>query len=199
VLLRKSKNSQNATTATKQVRGKQMKKLLFSLACVIGLGYQACAIPLTIGDAKYLGSINDGIPSNPSDEAGYINNLVTLAAGAGNTVIGTETYNRVGSTLAGPFPAATSTDSVKDESGGTTIDATGFTYVIGKYDAHLAGSLVWMIGPGDGEVTLPDKYNGKGLSHISLYNPTAVVDGGTTIALLGLGLMGLGFVSRRKA
>lgn len=190
-----------------------MKKLLLTLALISGLAYQAYAVPLAIaiGDAQYLGSINDGIPSNPANEATYINYLATLGAGAGNTQIpvGTgEIYNREGSTLSGPFPTAVTGGAIKEEDEKTPdfdniINATGFSYILGKYDAGQAGSLVWYTGGGLGDVELPTTYMGKGLSHISLYNPrdpgTSVPDGGTTLALLGIGLLSMSYINRRKA
>lgn len=168
-------------------------KRFFILMTLLVMATQAYGVPLTVGDSQYLGQIVDGIPSNPAAEAGYINNLRTLAAGAGPTDIGTETYDRINSTVAGPFPEATSTGSVKDESGGDTIDATGFQYVLGKYDAAQAGSLVWFLGGDDGEVTLPSTLNGFEISHISLYNPEGVVipEPGTLL-LLGSGIVGIG-------
>ena len=65
-----------------------MKKTMFAIVCVIGLLMavtNAQAISLTIGDAFYVGSINDGIPSNPADQQGYVAYLITLAKGAGDT------------------------------------------------------------------------------------------------------------------
>lgn len=183
----------------------------FLVGAIAAIGLLACpfksaAVPLTIGDGTYVGSITDGIP--PSGELQYINYLITLAAGTGNTQIpaGTgEIYNRVGSSLNIAFPTAVSLNTIKEEDGTTpnfdnVIDATGYLYVLGKYDAEQAGSLVWYLGPNFvGEVTLPETFNGKGLSHISLYNysPTGVPDGGATLALLGIGLVGLDHLRRR--
>jgi hypothetical protein len=178
----------------------KIKSIIFAVAAAFGVlaAPQADAIILTQGDAFYLGSINDGIPSNPTDEASYINFLKTLAAGAGDTdnpaAGDDEIYNRVGSTVAGPFPTAVTTGSLKDETGTLTVNSTGFTYVLAKYDAGDAGSLVWFINGSVSEVTLPATLNGKGLSHISLYDPgtTNVPDGGATLMLLGLAVTGIG-------
>jgi hypothetical protein len=162
----------------------------------------AFATTLAIGDANYVGSINDGIPSNPDDEASYINYLTTLAAGAGNTQLpaGTgEIYNRQGSTLAGPFPEALASPTFKDETGNQTTSVSGtYQYVVAKYDAAAAGSLVWYFSGGiTGSVTVPLTYNDREVSHISFYNAASVPEGGATIGLLGLSLMGLGFLRGR--
>jgi hypothetical protein len=182
-----------------------MKKflILLSIFLVIGAATQANALLLGIGDSNYVGKIVDGIPSNPADEVVYINNLITLAAGAGVTAIGTETYDRISSTNAGPFPTATTTSSFKDETGTNTANVLGRVYVIGKYDAAQAGSLLWYLPEGFTDVTLPATLNGHGISHISAYN---VVGGGTggevpepaTIMLVGIGLLGAGIAGRKK-
>jgi len=159
---------------------------------------------LTTSSSSYLGHINDGIPSSEALEAGYINNLITLAADAAPIGIGTETYDRVGSTLAGPFDPAVATGAVKSDrtpAQGSSIDATGFEYVLGKYDGDKAGSLVWYAAGGfSGEVTLPALSGQYELSHISLFNASPrVPEGGSTIALLGLVLAVLALVRRQIA
>jgi hypothetical protein len=158
---------------------------------------------LSIGDANYLGTINDGIPSSPADEASYINLLITLSAGATPIVLppsGGELYDRLNSTVIGSFPTAVVAGSGKDETGGiTTGQAVGYQYILGKYDAFSAGSLVWYFPNGaPASVTLPEKFNDKGLSHISWYNgtPTTVPDGGITAMLLGLALSGVAMLRR---
>lgn len=164
------------------------------VALLVSLGFRvsqaSASIVLSFGDANYVGLINDGVPSNPADEARYINNLITLGAGQGDTVIAnpppppgtSETYNRVSSTLSplGGFPTATDVGADKSNSGNSTVIlTTGFKYILGKYDATSAGSLVWYSATGfSGSVTLPSSYNGHGISHISVYNPTNGGGGG---------------------
>jgi hypothetical protein len=178
-----------------------MKKMIKKLAMVVAVF--ACLIgtsvyALSIGDANYVGSVNDGIPSSAENEVVWINTLIDQAAGSGDTVVGTETYNRVGSTLVG-LPDAVVTGAVKDESGDNSIDATGYHYIIGKYDATRAGSLVWYSAVGfSGTITLPTHYNNLEISHISLYNGGggSVPDSGMTLILLGTALAGLGAARR---
>jgi hypothetical protein len=177
-----------------------MKKTLIAIACAVALASNArTASALTIGDAFYVGNIIDGIPSSLADEAAYINALITLLPDAPNIAIGTETYNRVGSTLASPLPSATDVGAVKtDTSVNTGIDVSGFTYLLGKYDASDAGSFVWLVS-GLTTVDLPALANERELSHYSLFNPTSVPDGGTTIGLLGLAMLALGYLRYRTA
>lgn len=180
-----------------------------SLVATVAFLATACgssAIPLTQLSSSYVGHIVDGIPSGLADEAGFINILTTLAKNTGpfsGAGYGTETYDRLGSTLDGPFAAAITTGAVKDDTGGTSIDASGFAYVLGKYDATQAGSLVWYVSGGfTGQVTLPDTLNGHQLSHVSLYKTSGdspipgVVEGGNSVALLGLAIVLLA-VTRR--
>ena len=61
-----------------------MTKILFTLALALVLGLSATsawATSLTVGDAYYVGFYVPPEPASPSDEVGYINNLITVAAG----------------------------------------------------------------------------------------------------------------------
>jgi hypothetical protein len=199
-----------------------MEKHMFAsrkvLSVVAGLGLlvgsTVANAALAIGDANYVGSITDGIPSNPTDEVTYVNALTALAAGTGDTTCAiTEVCNREGSTLAGPFAAATTTGAQKDETEPFQLDAFGFEYIVGKYDAGQAGSLVWYFAggyTGHEFIDLPDLFNGKGLSHISLYNGANGNGGGGgngtgggmpepgTLALAGIALLGAAVARRRQ-
>jgi hypothetical protein len=188
-----------------------MKKVLITAACALALAglsaSKANALTLTIGDEYYLGSINDGIPPSETLEAGYINYLITLAPGADDTQLppGTgEIYNREGSTISDPLPTALAPDAFKDDSGNyTSIDVTGYTYLLAKYDQETAGSLVWLVS-GLGTVDVVSQFNDRDLSHYTLFNADdegdhGVPDGGTSMGLLGVGLLGLGYLRQRVA
>ena len=191
-----------------------MKKLVLLTILVVSCGMisHADALTLSIGDDYYVGSINDGIPSSEALEASYINYLITLPAGQSDTTIGTEVYNRVSSTIV-TLETVTDAGAVKvdvpeGEDPPFTWNTNGFEYVLGKYDANKAGSLVWYLDGGFGEVTLPSTFNGLGLSHYTGF----VGNGGTpgpgpgpdpvpepaTMLLFGTGLVGLAGLRMRK-
>jgi len=183
----------------------KMKKTLITLIMpvlfLVFLQANAMALSLTAGDVYYVGLVDDGIPSNPANEVDYINNLITLAAGGGLTAIGTQTYDRIGSTLAGPFPTAVITDAVKDDSNGvTSLNVTSISYIIGKYDASRAGSLVWFLGDDFTGLVEPQlTLNGLGLSHISAYKSTgSPIPEPATMILLGIGLIGVAGLGRKR-
>src|SRR5512143_1734369 len=118
-----------------------MKRLLVTLSiagvALLGLTSRANANTiLAFGDAQSLGSLIPGSPSSPSDEAGYITNLVGLAAPSTRVVIGSHTYDRTSNNSFGVLPAATDVGSVTvitPPGSASGIDVTGLTYLLGKY------------------------------------------------------------------
>ncbi len=177
---------------------------------------------LSFGDAQSLGSLIPGSPADPSDEAGYITNLVGLAAPSTGVVIGSHTYDRTSNNGFGVLPAATDVGSVTvvtPPGSASGIDVTGFLYLLGKYgdgvipggpspkaDAEPnGGDYVWYVGNLSGLVDIPSDsstwpgHGHQGLSHWALFNPstTHVPDGGVTVLLLGAGLCALTLIRRK--
>lgn len=179
------------------------------VALLLGTAANAAVTPLTVGDSRYVGSITDGIPPNVTNESNWVNYLITLSAGqvvlagAPANTYPSETFSRAGSTVAGlPTPA---TYGDKDDSGPfPSIVTTGFSYVLGKYgNSEEVGaqqvSYVWYVG-GLSEVSIPT----AGLSHVTRFTATnsdipGTPDGGSTVALLGLGLAALALARRKLA
>jgi len=182
-----------------------MKKFLIFLCVAVFLGMvpQAQALTLTFTDAYYVGRIQDGIPSNPTDEVGYINFLRTVALG-GTDTDGSETYYRSNNSFT--LPIAILGGSLKIElsdppaTGENIFNSTGFQYILGKYDAGNAGAYVWFLDSGfSGEITVPMTAEGQyGLSHISAYNPKTSVPEPAALFFLAAGLLGLAGVARKK-
>ncbi len=162
---------------------------------------------LTFGDANSVCSAIPGSSANLSHEAGYINALVPLSAGS--HTIGAYVYGRT-TNFQPPagLPTATDIAAVQSPSGPSNlgIDITGYRYLLGKYGN---ADYVWFVGSLSGlanipllsnsswDTTIRGNADGHGLSHWAVFNPTAQVpDGGTTVTLLGLGLIGLASIRR---
>jgi len=148
-------------------------------------------------DTHVVGTVTPGAPADPADVADYINFMIALASPGSGSTLGqdiTRTTN-----LFGSLPLADGTPTGGSVSGsGTIIDLTAigntFTYLFAKYDGQNDLSQVWNISGETGVITIPgDGPLGYGLSGWIVFGPGGVTtpDGGTTVALLGLGLTGL--------
>lgn len=175
-------------------------KGLAVLGLAVGLCLQANAVTLIVGDAYYLGSVVPGTPSSAADEVLYINTLTALATGGSTTIAqpppgadGDNTLTRSGNVFAF-LPTAVEDGAFKDANAPFDPLAPGWQYVLGKFGND---SYVWYVGDITEEISLPSSLNGpgSGLSHVSAYN--AVPDGGATMLLVGLALLGVGAVRRR--
>jgi VPDSG-CTERM motif len=184
-----------------------MKKTLLAIACGLVMALTAAtaqAAPLTTADNTFLGTADPGSPASPAFEIYFINFLLDMPLNSTdsddpppsppNTV-----YNfvRSGNACAG-CADATATGAVQVDTGGpVTLDVSNYTYLLAKY-GNVA--YVWYVANLT-SVTVTSNLSGvqNGLSHYALFNPGTVrtPDGGTTLGLLGLGLMGVGYLRRR--
>lgn len=186
-----------------------MKKILLRLLLVgcLATALSARLSAVTIlafgnADPYAVGFVVDGV-GNPAEQAAFVNILVGLPANTTNFLSGGDTYWRTDNF--GALPTTSNTGSLKQDNANTTFDlgASGFTYLIGKYDAENAGMYVWYVAGLTGIVTMPANSSGfnggQGLSHSIAYGPgTSVPDGGSTIALLGGALVLLAGICRRS-
>jgi hypothetical protein len=175
-------------------------KILLAAVSLLTVGLANSAMALTISSPEYVGNIDPNTPSNPENEVEYINALAGLAPG-GSTDVDGSTVTRDGNWL-GDLPTVTLVGAAKDDSDpSTSVDVTGFAYLLGKYGTT---SIVFYVGELTGVQTIPGDFglegeNENGLSHWSLYgSSTTVPDGGTTAVLLGLGLVAVSFIARRR-
>ena len=185
-----------------------MKKTLLAIACGLAMALTAAtaqAAPLTTAQAEFLGTADPGSPASPAFEIYFINFLLDMPLSSTdsdnplpnppNTV-----YNFVRSGNAcAACPDATATGAVQVDTGGPVVDlnVSNWTYLLAKYGNT---AYVWNVSSLT-LVTVTSNLAGEqnGLSHYALFNPGTVTapDGGATLGLLGLGLMGLGYLRRR--
>jgi hypothetical protein len=174
------------------------KSLLIAFAAVMALGLSAStASALAIGDANYLGWVDPSVPANAAGEVQSINDLLARPAPSGPTLVSGVTYLRTANTCAGPCPPATTTGANQGNAPAGTVNVTGWTYVLAKYGTRAE---IWYVGNLTGTVALPSTgTNGNAMSHFSRYNltTTQVPDGGVTAGLLGLAMLGVGYLRRR--
>ena len=95
-------------------------------------------------------------------------------------------------------------DSAKiEQPEGQELTVTGFDYVLAKYAGQKAGYVLFYLPVfGNTIPTTPDNFwttTGRyEISHLTRFNGTTTVpDGGATLGLLGLSLLGLSYVRRR--
>ncbi|HKX63397.1 MAG TPA: VPDSG-CTERM sorting domain-containing protein [Verrucomicrobiae bacterium] len=163
------------------------------------------ALTLTMGDQYMLGTYVPGEPASQMDEEMNVQHLVDLYNGDSAALVFNGRTFVLDAGASVPAPDLPGVDFVsKDESTDTTgIDVSGATYVLAKYDGPSGGVIVWYVA----DLTTVDfqaKAFGKdgtqyGLSHISFFTAGSpgVPDGGTTLALLGVAVAGMGMLRRR--
>ena len=183
----------------------RIEMLVTAVVCACVLPMAAHAISLTFADA--LGTIVNGEPANATDETAYVNSLVTRANGVSSApydVIG-KTYTLI-TDPAETLPLAVYDNKIENDL--NSFDASGYLYMLVKYDGPNGADVVWYLGGLSAadlaSVVIPDKFpknddpdKSVGISHRTFFNKTNLPDGGATIALLGVALVGVYVVRRR--
>lgn len=191
--------------------------LVATLALTMFWATSAAALPLTYGSPGVVGTIDGVIDGGVGAELTEAQALLDMLM---NTSI-----NGLNQTCAGAADnfqdsGCRKTNTTFDYSGtltnlledsakinnptGSQLTVTGFQYVLAKYDGTNAGYVLFYL-PDFGNTipANPDDFwtatAQYSISHLTRFNGTSttVPDGGATLGLLGLGLVGLSYVRRR--
>ncbi|MEO6006357.1 MAG: VPDSG-CTERM sorting domain-containing protein [Opitutus sp.] len=181
-----------------------MKSPFSKLVALVGLSVllvsSASAVTLTLAGntgmggaiGGLVGSIDPGSPASLAAEVVYVNNLLGLGANASTSIAG-HNYVTKAFDFNGTVVGATALNYPDDP---PTTGPSGYTYVLAKLGNT---SYVWFVG-GDAFDLSTNFGQGAGLSHWVAFTPMTkkVPDGGSTVVLLALGLLGMSYIARRK-
>ena len=190
--------------------------LVATVALTIFSATYAAALPLKYDSLGVVGTIDGVISGGVGDELAYAQALLNMLT---NTSSNNSGLACEGATNNASNENCKTSNTTFDYSGtltnllgdgakienplGSQLTVMGFQYVLAKYDGPNAGYVLFYL-PTFGN-TIPAKpdnfWSTSGqydISHLTRFNATTTVpDGGTTLGLLGLGLMGLSYVRRR--
>jgi hypothetical protein len=164
---------------------KTVTKIAATLAVI---SFMSVAKALSLSDAGVVGKVVPGTPASVTEERGYVNKLLSMGANQSTTLSG-NTYTTGATDYNGTVTGGTQNNT------GSNAGATSFLYVLAKY-----GQDSWVFNMNDFAGNIPLNIGTGGqLSHYTGFGTrtTTVPDGGATVALLGVGLLGLGAVRRK--
>ena len=191
------------------------KKLVtIAAAMLAAVSWSTSAYALTLNDAGVVGAFSGETVENSATTTELIaaQHLLDMAINSsdpnGCNLAGTTTCYRTGSNdYSGTLTGGT---QVQNTTNLTTAINAGATYVLAKYDGPNAGYVLFNIAdwiaannPDDipqtsSTIWTNTQEQGYGLSHYTYFgSSTSVPDGGSTAALLGSVLVGLGMLRRR--
>jgi hypothetical protein len=189
-----------------------MKRSLLALVCggvlAVAVPAEAATVTLDTFYSGYLGSVDPHAPADLDGETYYVNVLLDLAVSTTavvNDMPGAppndeHTFDRSSNLCVQPSPCPDASGGLRINSANPSSDVafTNWTYVLAKYGNT---GYVWYVGNVDSPdvAELPSKGpNGNGLAHYTVFNAAGVPDGGSTMTLLGLGLLALAYVKGRS-
>jgi hypothetical protein len=178
---------------------KNLKKLI--LGGMLAAGVSSSAFAITLNDPGVVGTVTDGAPADTDSEVVYVNTLLSLAANVTTTIDG-ELYKTSSTDYTGSV-SATGAVKMNTTDAGFSLTVSGYTYVLAKYDGNNGGSVLWYLN--GATFTLPETSEplwtnpggeGYGISHWTGFGgtPPSVPDAGSSLALIGVAMAGLGFM-----
>jgi hypothetical protein len=173
-----------------------------ALGCVLPFAVQAT--PITGNDATLLnaiGYIQPGVDASSSTGESQVNSLLEWVSG---TISDPSDDDFKFVTVAGGIYNETAVYfGPGGSSGNVDLGAGGYAFLAVKYDGAQGTLQVWDVSGLTGSVTVAGQdENGKTPNVSYLFNAVQshniqIPDGGTTIALLGFALAGVGFLRRK--
>lgn len=175
------------------------KTWVATLVCAIVAGP---AFALSITDPGVVGTVKAGTqPAEVTNVLTWSNYLLSLGAGAkaiydadGNGIM--ESYERSSGNYKGVLSGGTRVD-------GGSANVTGYEWVMAKYNGPNGGYVLFHV-PTYGN-TIPGTSGSMfgnvsyGLSNFTGFRAASVPDGGATLGLLGLAMLGVGYFRKRFA
>ena len=175
-------------------------------ALVLTAQLNAITISTSIGGID----LGQGSGNSAADEVNMINNLRGITDASPNAPVfpptgddgtfvntGSSTYDRFNTAIGAGNNAAVTTNGSQGNATSAQINVgSGYNWLLVKFGQY---NYVWNISGMTGLIDLPLTLgSGGGQSHWSVYNPApGVPDGGSTVALLGLGLAALALARRQ--
>ena len=176
------------------------------VAALLTSNSQALTI-VTFGSSTTIGFITPGTATSTEDNAAYINSLVDRSNGGATSGFdfGGQVYTLLNAQGAGlGYADAAGVIDQGAIGGDGVVDVTGYEFLIVKYDGAQGESYVFNVTGIVGDLEIPEedaagfRYNRYVLFN-SATTPTGVPDGGATVAMIGVGLIGLGALRRKMA
>lgn len=176
------------------------------VAALLASNSQALTI-VTFDSATTIGLVTPGTATSTEDNAAYINSLVDRSNGGATSGFdfGGQVYTLLHAQAAGlGYADAAGVIDQGAIGGDGVVDVSGFEFLIVKYDGAQGESYVFNVTGITGDFQVPEEdLSGFGYNKYILFNgastPTGVPDGGATVAMIGVGLLGLGAIRRKLA
>jgi hypothetical protein len=185
---------------SKLIEVKIMNKLVVAAILVVGMAINANALLLTPATATWQGSI----PKNPdaNDVENITGTSAQLSLAYKDNQGGSEEGSFTGSYSTAYFNSPTDPKDAKITYTGGPVITGNPIYLLVKDGNHTPTWYIFNISSWNGTelLDLQDFWPGGGaISHVNIFtgNGTSVPDAGSTLALMGLALTGLGLLRRK--